>query len=433
MNRRLSLTVISIMAGAISMCAQHFRWEVPVDPVPVPGYTRILLQPEVASETRDPFLDVRIYDSDSTEIPFLGVYDPVVKEREWFMEYPIVDKSDQPANCWITVKNPLHASDKLNHLVLEVNNASASRKMTLTGSYDNQNWYAVKDEFTTTYYETPGGGMEVTTNLIRFDFPYSDYAYYRFTFDNWSAWWKDYQAPVFVVRAGILVNVNAEPVQDNYIKLPGVTVTQNENKQLKMTQVDILFADSQLVDVLRFNFSTTNPAGRFQRGARLYELSVDTGPAGNDAPKETLLSSAVISSGGFNEFAVRAKVKHLVLRIANEDDQPVSVDSVHALQVKHYLLAYLQPSEHYFLRYGNDSILHASYDLRYLEDSLATRETPVVGTGPKTRLPELPAPVQPSGVNSFFADSRVIWASMTLVVLLLGLMSVKMLREMRRK
>lgn len=432
MKKRFSISIAIMFACGVHLHAQHFRWEASVNPVGTEGYTRILLSPEVTGQTRDPFLDIRIYDNDSVQVPFLGVYDKIVKGTDRFVEYPITDKSDRPDNCWITVMNPLSISDKLGHLVLEVNNTDASRRMTLTGSYDNNTWFAIKDEFTTTYYETYDNGVEKTSNLVRFDFPLSDYRYYRFSFDNWSEWWQNYQAPVFVARAGIMVPVNAGSIKDNLVEVPGVTITQSENAQLKMTEVDVVFTDSQFVDYLRFELIPSNPSGKFHRGARLYVLSVDSTSLGKETPMQTLLSSIVLSSHGLNELPVYGfKVKHLLLRIVNEDDAPLHIQAVHALQVKRYLLAYLEPGINYVVRFGNDSLQWPQYDLRYLGDSLAMHEMPVITVGPRKRLPDPPSPKIDPGVNSIFQDKRAIWGAIIIVILVLGWMSAKMLREMK--
>lgn len=430
MKTWLSVLVCGMLVCGINVHAQHFRWEAPVNTVDTEGYTKVLLPPEVTGQTRNPFLDIRIYDSENAQVPFLGVYDKIVEGTDRFVEYPVAEKSDRPNNCWITVMNPLSESVQLNHLVLEVNNSDAKRGMTLTGSYDNKTWFAIKDEFTTSFYESYDNGMETTTNLVRFDFPLSDYRYYRFSFDNWSQWWKNYQAPVFVVRAGIMVPVNPGSVKDNLIEVPEIVIAEREDKQTKASEVEITFADSQFVDYLRFDFASSNPSGKFQRGAQLFILCDSTSKA-YPVPKQSLVSSAVISSGGLNELPVYGlKVKHLLLRIMNEDDSPLQVRAVHAFQVKRYLLAWLEPNEKYVVRFSDDSLQWPKYDLRYFEDSVAMYQLPVITVGPRKRLPDPPAVID-TGVNSIFQDRRAIWGAIVLVVLILGLMSVKMLREMK--
>lgn len=434
MKTWFSALACGMLVCGMNLRAQHFRWETPVNPVVTGGYTKIFLPPEVTSQTKDPFMDIRIYDSDSVQAPFLGAYDKVLRDSVVFVEYPIVDKRDMPGNSWIIVENPVRttsgATEQLNNLVLQFNNADAKRRMTLTGSYNQSDWYALKDEYVIMAIHANVDSS--SSSYIRFDFPYSDYKYYRFSFDNWSDWWKDYSAPLFVVRAGVFEHATLGSVMDNIFSLPGVTVTQSDDKQRKESVVDITFADSQFVDYISFDLITQNPSGKFFRGANLYKIDDNGDPKNTNTALLLPWSSTVLSADRNNIMPVHGhKVKHLVLRISNGDDSPLYVDSVHALQVKRYLLAYLVPDQKYFLRFGNDTVGYPSYDMRYVEDSLSMHEMPVITVGPRKHLPDAPAPVIDAGVNSIFQDRRAIWGAIVLVVLILGLMSVKMLREMK--
>lgn len=422
------LSIICAFAFVLNANAQYFKYRAPVNPVDTSRYVRILLQPEVSGVLHVGYPDIRLFEEDDGEIPYLLGRDNLRKGISRFIEYPIIEKRDAPADCWITVENPLHRTEKLDQLCLEVNNTDAQRRMTLTGSYDNKKWFAVKDEFITSYYATYSGGNETLTDVVAFDFPLSDYRYYRFSFDNWSEWWRNYQAPVFVVRAGIMMETNPASVNDQRLPLPGITHTQKEIGNTSC--VDIVFADSQYVDYMRFDFASKTPPGTFHRGARLYIAD-----SLHDCAKSTsYLSSTILSNDALNEFPLAGKkVQHLCLHIDNEDDQPLHVNEIQGIQVKQYLLAFLEKGKSYYLLYGNDSISFPKYDIRYSADDIVLHEMNVVGTGARELLPPGPPKHIDDGLNSFFQNKTVIWGSMFIVVLVLAWMSVKMLREMKNK
>jgi len=429
MKKLLSITCV--FAFALSAhTQQYFRWKSPVNPVDTGGYVRILLQPEVSGQLHAGYPDIRLYEGDHREIPYLIGKDRIVKGITRFVEYPITEKHDEPSDCWITVENPLYKTEKLNQLCLEVNNTEANRRMTLTGSYDNVKWFAVKDEFLATYYESFANGATETTNIVRFDFPLSDYRYYRFNFDNWTGWWRDYAAPVFVVRAGILVNTNPASVPDQRLEIPGITCTQKENG--KVSCIDIVFADSQYVDYMRFDFVSKTPPGTFHRGARLYVA--DSAHVCTKTGEYGYLSSTILSGNALNEFPIAGKkVKHLCLHIENEDDQPLVLQHTQAIQVKQYLIAYMEKGKSYYLLYSSDSVSFPKYDIRYSAEDIALHEMNVVNTGAREAVPLAPRQSAVQETNSFFQNKGVIWIAMGIVVLILGWMSVKMLREMKNK
>ena len=443
---RKLFSLICASALALNADAQYFRWKSPVEKSDTSGYVRVLLQPEVTGEMRNDYPDVRLYDENDLAIPYIIGKDQIVQGSTRFIEYPVVGKRDMPDNSWITIENPLYKTEPLDHLCLEVNNTEVSREMILSGSYDNVKWFAIKDKFSSGFYESFEQGAKKTTNIVRFDFPLSDYRYFRFVFDEWSYWWDDYgdyEAPVYIVRAGCLVDVNPASVPNQRMEIPGVKFTQKEIG--KTTAIDITFDTPQYLDYIRFDLSSPVAPGTFHRAAKLYEID---STHWCDSITEGYASATIISQGSLNEFNLYGhRVKHLCLHIENEDDQPLKVNAILPIQIRHYLIAYLEKGKSYYIKYGNDSIGFPKYDVRYQADMLAVSRLPIIGTGTREALyvpgspPESPhsksnAPPVPQGQvteTSFFENKAAIWSAIVLVVIILGWMSVKMLREMEKK
>lgn len=443
---RKLLSVICVSALVLNADAQYFRWKSPVEKRDTSGYVRVLLQPEVTGELRNDYPDVRLYDEDDKEIPYIIGEDQIVQGTTRFVEYPVVAKRDVPDNSYITIENPLYKTEHLDHLCLEVNNTEVSREMVLSGSYDNVKWFAIKDEFTSSFYESFEEGAAKTTNIVRFDFPLSNYRYYRFMFDDWYSWWWDYdyyyESPVYIVRAGCLVDVNPASVPNQRMEIPGVKYTQKEFG--KTTAIDIQFDQLQYLDYIRFDLSSPVAPGTFHRGARLYEVD-STHKC--DGTLENHTSSTIVSMGSLNEFSLYGhRVRHLCLHIENEDDQPLNVVAIHPIQIRHYLIAYLEKGKDYYIKYGNDSVAFPRYDMRYKADQLAVSQLAIIGTGTREALfvpgavgtagqqPGQPVPpIAQAEATSIFENKAAIWTAIGIVILILGWMSVKMLREMEKK
>lgn len=421
------LSVICAFAFVSDADAQHFRWKAPVNAVDTSGYVRILLQPEVTGEMREGYPDLRILDEGNGEIPYLVARDRLVQGTTRFVEYPVVDKRDAAGYSYVTVENPLHKTDPLDQICLVVNNTEANREMTLVGSYDNQNWFAIKDEFYTSYYETYVHDSSKTTSVVVFDFPLTDYRYFRFNFDNWHHWWYDYAAPVFVVRAGVMMKTNPASLPDQRMEIGGVKYSSLQIG--KTTAVDITFDHPNYIDYMRFNLSSEVAPGTFHRGARLY-IADST----HHCDKQTgqVVSSTILSNGALNEFAVNGrKVERLCLHIDNEDDRPLNVDAIHTIQIRQYAVAFLEKGKQYTLYYSDDSIPAPRYDLRYRADDLVLHEMNVTGTGTRIEIPFSAPPPQAIREQPFYENRTFIWLAIAIVILILGWMSVKMLREMK--
>ncbi len=441
MNRSIK-SLLAVCLISFSANAQVFHWESPVDSVAKDGYYRILLQPDVTSKLQTGFSDVRIYDRDSVETPYLIYKDEATQGVDRFVTYQIVDKHYENGCCsYLTVKNSL--GNPIDHIVLEVNNADAKREMTLTGSYDGDNFFALKDEFTVTSFDTYEKGARKTTSLLRFDFPLTDYKYFRFNFDDWNWWWFDYDRyhhPIFVVRAGY-----TEPtfIPEECLEIPRPILSQTDSIKKKQSVIRISFVDSEYVDHLRFSISTSNKAGDFYRAASLYEI-VETTEKGIVKNEERYISSTILSSMNANEFNLgRMRVKNLVLKINNDDDRPLVIDTVRAFQVKHYLVAQLEKGNRYCIRFGNDSIPPPVYDLKYFKDKIPAHPE-IIKSGMRKDISEKRITAaqrkkseSPSGATHFgdslFNDKRIIWGAIGLVMLLLGMMTMRMLKEMKGK
>lgn len=433
--------LFAICLVPFSLNAQIFHWESPVDTVAKDGYYRILLQPDVTSKLSANFPDVRIYDQDNIETPYLIYKDEATQGVDRFVTYEVSEKRYAHGCCSrITVKNSL--GNPIDHIVLEVNNAKARREMTLTGSYDGVNFFALVDHFTVSSFDTYHKGARKTTSLLRFDFPLTDYKYYRFNFDDWTWWWHDYNQPIFVVRAGYL-----EPtfIPEECLEIPQAITTQTDSAKKKQSYIRISFADSQYVDHLRFSMITRNKSGDYYRAASLYQI-VETTENGIKKESELFLASTILSSLNANEINLgRMRVKDLVLRINNDDNQPLILDAVRAFQVKHYLVADLESNKRYFIRFGNDSIPAPVYDLAHFKDKIPASPE-VIRSGIRKDISakqisvisakkeaEAKAETAAKLGDSIFKDKKVIWGAIGIVILLLGFMTMKMLKEMKGK
>ncbi|CAN5894413.1 hypothetical protein BH11BAC7_BH11BAC7_11330 [soil metagenome] len=420
---------VAICLFPFSLNAQVFHWESQVDAVPADGYYRILLQPGVTSKLSTSFSDVRLFNQDNLETPYLIYKDEATKGIDRFITYEITEKHYATGCCsHITVKNSL--GNPIDHIVLEVNNAQTQKGMTLTGSYDGVNFFALVDHFIVSSFDTYNKGERKTTSLLRFDFPLTDYKFYRFNFDDWTWWWHDYDQPVFVVRAGYI-----EPtfIPEECLEIPKPVLAQTDSVKKKQSYIRISFADSQYVDHLRFAISARNKSGDYYRAASLYQI-VETTIAGVEKEREAFISSTILSSVNANEINLgRMRVKNLMLRINNDDNQPLIVDVVNAFQVKHYLVAELEKKNQYFIRFGNDSIPAPVYDLAYFKDKIPAKPEIIKSGIRKDIAGKRIIPKAERLGESLFKDKRIIWFAIGIVILLLGLMTMRMLKEMKTR
>ncbi|HEU4716277.1 MAG TPA: hypothetical protein VFU15_00505 [Bacteroidia bacterium] len=209
----------------------------------------------------------------------------------------------------------------------------------------------------------------------------------------------------------------------------------------------VTFPDTEFVDHLKFYAHAQKSNRDYYRAARLYRI--DEVPAdGRTVMQQTELSSTILSSFNSNEINLNsARVKKLLPVVKNEDDQPLVIDSVAGFQVKHYIVAELEKGNSYAIYFGDERMGFPAYDLRYFREKVP-RQPPVIRAGKRndTAKEKVSAGVladttpgssrvkakaiASSSATPWYENKLFTWIAIGTVILLLGIMTVRMLKEM---
>jgi hypothetical protein len=420
-------SLIFLLAVSCAMPAQTFRWESSIEPVLIDGFHRILLPPEVCAPLRADMGDIRIVDKEGNEVPYLIYKDTARRGLDRFVPYPIVETQYKESCCsHIVVKNTL--ANAIDCLVLEVNSADAHRSMTLSGSYNGKQWFALKDTYDRVSFDGVEKGEKKTTTLLRFQFPRSAYPFYKFDFDDWRTWWHDFKYPVFVVRAGY-----TEPVYipEETLECPVPVLGQVEDRKAQQSLIRLSFPEAEYIDHLQLNVVKKDKSiPDYYRAANVYEwIKKDSAHS-----EEHFLGSTILSLQSGSEFNLpHIHAKDLLIRISNLDDKPLAVTEAHAFAVKQYLVADLSTLGVYTLRYGCDTLAPPHYDLQHFRAKIPLAPRIVNVSGPRDTFNPASKPKNTGRKPGFFDNKSVIWIALVLVGLVLALMAVRILKDMKNK
>jgi hypothetical protein len=127
-------------------------------------------------------------------------------------------------------------------------------------------------------------------------------------------------------------------------------------------------------------------------------------------------------------FPTRIWTKELWLEIVDEDNAPLKITGIKCLQLNHYMVANLEKSRQYELHFSDSQAAKPSYDLRYFSSGIPS-SVPLLAPGSLTELKQAAKAEVP--VKNIFADKRMIWAVLIVVVGLLGLITYRMISEAR--
>jgi hypothetical protein len=411
MKKLFALIICFVIAGSTN--AQNFKWQAKVDSVPAKGFYNILMPPSVNGHLDNSFNDIRLFDEKNAEVPYLLRWEAPIQYTQLFKEYKIISKQIIKGCCTnITLENP--EKTKINNIRLIVKNADVQKKMKLSGSDDQQNWYVVKDKI---FFQGVNNNSE-TFEIKLVDFPLSNYAYYKIEIDDSAS------APVNITQAGYYDNYTEN---GKYVEVSAAKIIQGDSIKQKKTYVKITFDSPQYIDKLELEIE--GPVYYLRKGT-ISEFKKDSIKKRESRSYYSAIQDMELSSNNpkviyFSNY----KAREFYLLIENEDNPPLKIKSAKAYQLNHYLTAYLEKEKHYILKFGDDKVIAPAYDLNYFQDSIP-KNVPVLLTGSVMGLTEEQQAAVPS---SWFSNKAVLWIAIGIVVILLAVLSLKMIKEMNDK
>ena len=186
--------------------AQPFSAEASLTVPGTDGFYRVLISPEVSAYLNNESTDIRIFDDQGREVPYVAEAESRLYRTERFVEYEVVSKTSRSRCCTeLLLRNA--SRTPINNIQLIIKNAEASRLASLRGSDDQKQWFAIKDEF---MLRAPSGGRE-TQQLEIVGFPWSNYEFYLLSIGDST------YAPLNISKAGYY---EPQASNGNYTPLP---------------------------------------------------------------------------------------------------------------------------------------------------------------------------------------------------------------------
>lgn len=395
------------LINGFPLYSQDFGWQAEIKPVQADGFYNILLRPEINSKLNNSFTDIRIFDNNGKEVPyFLRKKVPAVQSTT-FADYEISDKVYIPGGFTeIVLHNPEHKS--INNISLIIKNAEVSKKAKLSGSDDRKNWFVVKDNHEFHAINNAGATSEIKI----LDFPLVNYKYLKLRIND------SLSAPINILKAGYFIHFteNAE-----YTEVRSPLISQVDNNKKKISYITVSFPEPQYIDKLELQLK--GPDFYYRKAVAEVKDTLQNGKTYYRQLQSFELSSHKPHTLSFDT----EKIKELRVIIENEDNPPLQVVSAQAWQLKRFLTAYLENNNQYSLKFGSTKASAPIYDLSYFQDSIPGNiPLASVDNLSKITIPEITGRIE----SPAFTKKLAIWSGIGGVVILLGFITIKMVREM---
>lgn len=411
--QRFSLTGVMLIAGWGLLNAQPYRWTAKVSAPQKDGYHQILLSPAVTAQMAEDLVDIRLYDSTGTEVPYVFKQQIHSSRILGFTEFPIVEKDYNSSWQWEsrfiiqTPEKPL-----LDRLYLSVANFEARKKVRLSGSDDKKQWFVIKDG-----YVMYGASNDTSASSITvLAFPKSQYEYYKIEIDDY--WKKD---PINLLAVG----TTSETYNNGTLQsIEGIRMAQSDSLESKASHIAVDLGGNHFFDKIRLDFADQ---GNYYRRV-VFSKKVWTSDS-------TFVYNSFrdkwISSTSLNEFIFRnERTEEIRMVIENKDDQPLKLISCTVFQLKSHLVGKLDASQNYSIQFGNDTLPRPEYDLIYFQNEIP-KELPELSVYSLLEKPK-EEDLEEKIAMPFLENPVAIWSLIGLVILLLGYVSVKMLKDVKQ-
>jgi hypothetical protein len=398
--------LIFVLASTFNF-AEKFRYVTGLPPVDSSGFYKIQITPQINSKLKTGFADLRLFDNEQKEVPYLLRDDTPVSQSSSFQEYEIFDRKYlKDSITQIIIKNK--AGGQINNISLVIRNADVQKEMELTGSFDGKQWFVVKES---EIFSSSTNDKDIA-EIKLINFPLTNYTFYRIELND------RYSAPVDIIKAGYYETTTVEGL---YTELKPIRIISDSAKQ-NATWVHLLFEYAVNVDEIEFEIS--QPAYYL----RPVDLFYSTGSLKNEMklyPGKLTLNSK--SSLRFHMGGIR--VKEVWLKIFNADNPPLRIAEVRCFQLNHYSIANLEKGKQYELRFGDSLLDSPDYDIKYFQSVIPSNLRVVLPGNINEIQRQLRHELKENG--SIFSDKRFIWAALSVVILLLGFVTFRMLRSMK--
>jgi len=216
-----------------------------------------------------------------------------------------------------------------------------------------------------------------------------------------------------MLQAGVYAASLNKPV---FAVLPAVKINSVDNN--KISRVFINLHAPYQVNKLHFNISGPR---YFNRRVVVYAMN----KAGN-FENANVLADTVLASAASQDVLLSVKTSKLRVDIYNGDDNPLTITSVDAYQLKLYAVCYLESGHKYSIYTGNPGAKEANYDLSFLNNR-AYNQLPGISHGRvynNGAYAILPVPNKSD-------HSILLWSILILVLMILSFLTLKMVRELK--
>lgn len=369
---------------------------------------KIILPDEVFGKVSQELTDIRIFgittNNDTVEVPYLL---RLASEKIFIKDvaFLTINTSQNDKGFYFTFEIP--TTEPINEIKLNFRQNNFDWRVKLEGSQNQSEWYTIIEN-----YRILSIKNEITDfQFTKLTFPSSKYRFFRLFIDS--------KEKPELTSTSIAQQETTNGTFRNYsIKKFG----KKENRESKQTEIDIELQIPVPISYLKINIKDSFD---YYRPITIKYLNDSTKTEQGWKYNYNTFASGTLNSVEKNEFKFSSKtVQKLKILIHNQDNQPLTIDTLNVKGYEHEILARFTEQATYFLTYGNKKAARPNYDIDRFTDKVPMTLT-TLDIGNELIIEK----EQVSETAPLFKNKTWLWGIISLTILVLGWFTTKMMRK----
>lgn len=369
---------------------------------------KIILPEDVFGKVSQELTDIRIFgittNNDTVEVPYLL---RLASEKIFIKDvaFLTINTSQNDKGFYFTFEIP--TTEPINQIKLDFKQNNFDWRVKLEGSHNQSEWFTIIEN-----YRILSIKNEITDfQFTKLTFPSSKYRFFRLFIDS--------KEKPELTSASIVQQEITDGTFRNYsIK----NFSKKENKERKQTEIDIELEMPVPISYFKINIKDSFD---YYRPITIKYLNDSTKTEQGWKYNYNTLTSGTLNSVEKNEFKFSSKtVQKLKILIHNQDNQPLTIDTLNVMGYEYEILARFTDQATYFLTYGNKIAERPNYDIDRFTDKV-----PLTLTTLDIDNELIIEKEQISETAPLFKNKNWLWGIISLTILVLGWFTTKMMRK----
>ena len=368
---------------------------------------KIVLPEEIFGKVSSGFNDIRILGlTDSNDTIEASYMLQLKKEKvvRTEVDFKLLNTTNNEQGYYFTMEVP--TEEPVNELNLNFKQDNFDWLLSLEGSQNQQEWFSIVDDYRILSIKN----SETNYQFTKVTFPNTKYRFFRFQI-------KSKEKPDLSYAKIALNKVTNGSFNQHTIN----KMESFENKAQKLTTVEVSLKSPVSVSSINIDIKNTFD---YYRPVTISYLADSIKTEQGWKYRYQHLKSGTLSSIDKNEFVFESTILHkLKIVIQNQDNTPLTVAGITPKGYVHELIARFTEPATYFLSYGNKQAARPNYDINRFTSKIPDKLVALSLGNEQLVVKDKVFTNQPLFKNKYW-----LWAIMSLLILVIGWFSIKMIR-----